>query len=147
MIVRPAEKTDRADWLAMRDELWPGARDEHEREIAHYFVGDVHMVDQVYMAATDGGKSIGFIELSIRNYAEGSDNSRVPYVEGWFVAEAYRGQGVGKLLMDSAEKWARDLGFSELASDAELDNVGSIAAHKSLGFDEAERIVCFLKRF
>jgi aminoglycoside 6'-N-acetyltransferase I len=131
----------------MRDELWPGARDEHVLEIAQYFAGHVHMLDQVYMAVTAEDLSIGFIELSIRNYAEGSDYSRVPYVEGWFVAEAYRGQGVGKLLMQSAENWARDLGYSELASDAELDNLGSIAAHKAFGFDETERVVCFLKRF
>ena len=45
-----------------------------------------------------------------------------------------------------AEEWAINNGFNELASDAELENLSSLAAHKALGFQEVERIVCFIKR-
>ena len=48
--------------------------------------------------------------------------------------------------MAHAERWARALGYSELASDAEIDNTVSIAAHRALGFEETDRIVCFLKK-
>ena len=88
----------------------------------------------------------GFLELSLRNYAEGSRSTKVPYVEGWYVDEDLRGRGYGRELMRAAETWAMDNGYAELASDALLQNADSIAAHRALGFEEVERIVCFIKK-
>ena len=45
----------------------------------------------------------------------------------------------------AAESWARTLGLTEMASDADLANAVSIGAHRALGYTEAERIVCFRK--
>jgi aminoglycoside 6'-N-acetyltransferase I len=67
-------------------------------------------------------------------------------VEGWYVDPAMRGKGVGSLLIEQAEYWARDRGYSELASDAQINNHLSIAAHGKLGFEEVERSVAFIKR-
>lgn len=47
--------------------------------------------------------------------------------------------------METAELWARERGFSHLASDAVLDNSLSHAAHEALGFEAVERIVVFRK--
>jgi aminoglycoside 6'-N-acetyltransferase I len=83
--------------------------------------------------------------MSIRAYAEGCAPGRVAYLEGWFVDEAARRQGVGAALVEAVEAWGRAQGCTELASDAGIDNRASIAAHGSLGFTEVERIVCFRK--
>jgi aminoglycoside 6'-N-acetyltransferase I len=56
-----------------------------------------------------------------------------------------RGTGVGRALMVAAEEWARAQGFTELASDALLDNSVSHAAHEALGFEVVEKIVVFRK--
>ena len=88
----------------------------------------------------------GFLELNVRNYAEGSRANRVPYIEGWFVTADLRGRGHGKQLIETAEQWALKNGYNELASDAELENEASIAAHKALGFTEVDRVVCFIKQ-
>ena len=69
---------------------------------------------------------IGFLELSLRSYAEGTSDSAVPYVEGWFVRSDARGKGAGKALMEKAMEWARTSGFAHLASDTDLSNEGSI---------------------
>jgi len=42
--------------------------------------------------------------------------------------------------------WARERGLTEMASDTWIDNETSIAAHKRLGYDEAERLVHFIKK-
>lgn len=146
MHIEACQPADKDDWLRLRDALWPEPPGYHEYETAGYFEGQNRAVDQVFLAKTTGGEVVGFIELRIRNYAEGSDQARVPYIEGWYVAEAHRGQGVGGLLVRAAEEWARGLGFSELGSDSELDNDASIAAHRALGFAEVTRTVNFLKR-
>jgi len=69
----------------------------------------------------------------------------IPYVEGWYIDQEFRGKGLGRKLMAQAQAWATQHGFAELASDAEIDNGPSIMAHKKLGFKEKARIVCFLK--
>jgi len=56
-----------------------------------------------------------------------------------------RGTGVGAALIGAAETWARSQGCTELASDAEVDNVSSAAAHLAIGFVEAGVVRCFKK--
>ena len=146
MQVRGAEPADRQAWFSMRSELWPDSIDEHQTTVDAYFAGKAKFVDQVFVCEMDVGKLVGFIELRIRNYAEGSEQVEVPYVEGWYVEASARMSGVGALLIQQAELWAQQCGYSELASDAEIDNHGSIAAHLSLGFEEVDRSVCFLKK-
>jgi aminoglycoside 6'-N-acetyltransferase I len=48
-------------------------------------------------------------------------------------------------LISFVEQWATSEGFSELASDAELQNSHSIALHATLGFREVGRSVHFVK--
>jgi aminoglycoside 6'-N-acetyltransferase I len=98
----------------------------------------------VFAAERPDGRLGGFIEVSVRNYAEGCSGD-TPYVESWYVDVDLRGTGVGRALMESAEQWARDAGFAVLASDAVLDNSLSHAAHQALGFEVVERIVVFRK--
>lgn len=128
----------------MRQELWPSAPGEHARDIASFFAGPREDPEEV-LIALDGTRAVGFAEMSIRPYAEGCQFGRVAYLEGWFVDEVARRQGIGAALVDAVAAWGRAQGCTELASDSEIDNLDSIAAHRSLGFEEVERIVCFRK--
>lgn len=67
------------------------------------------------------------------------------YLEGWFVHERARGQGIGAALVSAGEGWARSKGCAEFASDAELDNTVSLLAHERLGFEAVADIRCFRK--
>ena len=145
MRTRPVERRDVDAWAAMRHALWPEAdADELARECADFFV-QPHLIDAVFVAEKPDGKLAGFVELSLRSHAQGCDSSPVPYIEGWYVATAARKRGVGRALIDAAERWAVDGGYSEIASDARLDNRASHAAHAALGFAETARNVHFRK--
>ncbi len=146
MRVRRAEARDRDAWLRMRHDLWPGESDGHAAEIDEFLSGQSQFIDEALICETEDGSAIGIIELRLRNYAEGSDNAVVPYVEGWYVEPAYRKRGAGALLMAHAQSWAQRLGHRELASDVEIGNDGSIGAHRALGFEHTDTIVCFLKK-
>jgi aminoglycoside 6'-N-acetyltransferase I len=89
---------------------------------------------------------VGFVELSIRSYAEGCSTENVGFLEGWFVIPEYRRRGIGRALVSASELWARSEGCTEFASDALADNDLSAMAHRSLGFEEAGIIRCFRKR-
>ncbi len=89
---------------------------------------------------------VGFAEISIRSdHVEGTTESPVPYIEGWYVDPKSRSIGIGKALIKAAEDYALKMGFNELASDAELSNDLSIGIHKRIGFKEVGRTVHFVK--
>lgn len=91
-------------------------------------------------------KPIAFAQCQLRHdYVEGTESSPVGYLEGIFVLEGYRKQGFAAELLSECEKWAKEKGCKEFASDCELGNANSVRFHMSLGFEEANRIICFRK--
>jgi aminoglycoside 6'-N-acetyltransferase I len=122
----------------MRRALWPeAAAGEHEGEIEEFFAGRAREPLAVLIAWDAEGAAVGFAELSIRPTADGCRTNHVAYLEGWFVAPEARRRGVGRALIEAAERWARGQGCRELASDTEAGNAVSIAAHEAAGFDDA----------
>lgn len=92
-------------------------------------------------------KVVAFAQCQLRHdYVEGTDTSPVGYLEGIFVREGYRKQGLARQLLATCEAWAAEQGCTEFASDCELTNTVSQEFHKKLGFEEANRVVCFVKR-
>jgi aminoglycoside 6'-N-acetyltransferase I len=142
--VRRAAPSDRDAWIALRVALWPeGSAHDHATDVDRwYFDPDGSMC---LVGVERSGAVVGFIELSLRSYAEGCESTPVGYVEGWYVAPSARHLGVGRALMAGGEAWARAQGCREFASDTELGNVASQRAHVALGFAEVERIVCYRK--
>lgn len=121
---------------------------------------DSHTVDELeadFVATLNDNKSAffikmlndapaGFAQCGLRtDYVEGTESSPVGYLEGIFVKEEYRGRGCAKELLHACEMWAKNKGCTEFASDCELDNIGSLKFHIAMGFDEANRIICFRK--
>lgn len=120
---------------------------DHVASVDAYISGqllDELLPSAVFVLERPGGTPGGFLELSVRNYAEGCTGP-APYVESWYVDEDLRGSGAGRALMSAAESWAREHGYTELASDALLDNSVSHAAHQALGFEIVERSIHFRK--
>jgi len=126
--------------------LWPHhAASAHAADITEFLGGRAPEPLAVLVAADGADQVIGVAELSIRAYAEGCDTDRVAYLEGWYVVPDARNQGVGRALIAAAAAWGRSQGCVEFASDAELTNDASAAAHTALGFTEVGRIRCFRK--
>lgn len=123
--------------------LWPDAAQEENQE---HYIGLLGKEDATVFLIRQHNTYLGFIELSSRHdYVEGAESLPVGYVEGLFIREAYRKKGWGKLLIDAASEWARRKGYSQLCSDCEWENGGSIQFHLRSGFKEVSRIVCFVR--
>ena len=148
MMIRLVTSQDRSEWLRMREALWPSDAadrgDEHEREIAAFFANENPML-ATFVAVRPDGSLGGFLEAGTRPYADGCDSSPVGYIEGWYVDPDLRRTGVGGDLVRAAEAWAKSLGLTEMASDAEVDNEISLDAHAALGYEEVGRVVQFRK--
>jgi GNAT superfamily N-acetyltransferase len=101
---------------------------------------------KVLVAERPTGGLCGFVEASIRPFAEDCTTRPVGYVEGWFVDPDVRRQGVGRKLVTAVEEWAAAHGCKEMASDADIGNAVSHEAHRAVGFEESGRLVHFRKR-
>jgi aminoglycoside 6'-N-acetyltransferase I len=101
----------------------------------------------ILVSQDEDGALTGFLEVGLRSHADGCDIARtVGFVEGWFVHDASRKQGIGRALMQSAEAWARKQGSLEMASDTWIDDERSQLAHQALGFAVVDRCVHFRKQ-
>jgi aminoglycoside 6'-N-acetyltransferase I len=141
MHIRLLEESDVPRWIELRAELWP-----HEPLAALDVEGRAALAAEppmIVFVAEESPTLVGFLELSLRSYAEGCSSSPVPYVEGWYVTADWRLRGVGGDLMNAAVEWSRTHGYTELGSDTEVTNSLSRTAHAALGFEEVETLVVF----
>jgi aminoglycoside 6'-N-acetyltransferase I len=153
MNVRSVQQNDRPEWLRMRRLLWADPTEDHEGEVAAFLekaalsATSSALLDSSVVFVIDRGNGTlgGFLEANVRTYAEGCSSDRVAYIEGWYVDADLRQQGYGRRLVEAAEAWGRSLGLTEMASDCLLDNTVSYQAHRALGFEEVDRIICFRK--
>lgn len=137
----PEEAATVAD-LALK--LWP----DHSREdLMAEFSDFLQQRDAAVFLSKRNGVAVGFAQCGLRrDYVEGTESSPVGYLEGIFVEETCRHRGYAKALLQRCEAWARERGCTEFASDCELENEASLAFHLKLGFQEANRIICFTKK-
>ena len=139
--VREIAGRDRAEWVRLRDALWPGSLWDHDVETRKYF--DQRGSALIVLVAEVEERIVGFLEMDFRPYAPGCTSSPVPFIEGWYVEPAWQRRGIGRALVNAAEARARTMGYIEMGSDAELGNEDGLAAHRAVGYEEVERIVCF----
>lgn len=131
-------------WCSLVQRLWPNCSPEEVQALFE----KVQRSNQyaAFLAETDDGDAIAFINLSLRHdYVSGASSSPTAYVEGIYVDGNYRHQNIGRSLIERAEQWAKQHGSTEIASDALIDNLDSYAFHTKIGFREVERIVTFIK--
>lgn len=143
-MIRQAFPSDCAAVAALACQLWPG---HTIAELGDEFLPLLSDPEAALFLAFSGGTPIGFAQCQLRHdYVEGTSGSPVGYLEGIFVTEAHRRHGYARLLLSACEVWAREQGCREFASDCELTNTASLQMHLSLGFTEANRIICFTKK-
>ncbi|MFZ0272253.1 MAG: GNAT family N-acetyltransferase [Acidobacteriaceae bacterium] len=149
MRIRAALPSDLEPLADLCHALWPESpREELRQELAATLAGRNPSTLPLlhFVAETPDHRLIGFLEAGLRSHADGCDTSHpVGYIEGWYVDEAYRRQGVGRQLLTAAEDWARTHGCREMASDAYIENTLSHRAHQALGYVPVSRSVLYRK--
>lgn len=125
-------------------ELWPEhSSEEMKKEYTQLLSSDEAAV---FLYRKDG-EPTGFAQCQLRHdYVEGTETSPVGYLEGIWVKETERRLGIARELAAACEQWAKDRGCTEFASDCELTNTESQAFHQAIGFEEANRIVAYVRK-
>ncbi|HUI42800.1 MAG TPA: GNAT family N-acetyltransferase [Terriglobia bacterium] len=138
--VRPATLDD-ADALArLSNQLgYPASREQVERRLGEILANPEHaiFVAEAGFAPEAGRESQGGAGLAgwVHAFAERTVESD-PTVEigGLVVDDARRGAGVGRLLMDQAERWARETGCATITVRSNVIREHAHAFYERLGY-------------
>ena len=142
-MIKRAEKEDAEILARLAIQMW---EDHTLAELEDEFKEITEKEDAACFIKYVDDVPIAFAQSGLRyDYVEGTDSSPVGYLEGIFVAEKYRKNGYAAELLIECEKWAKEKNCTEFASDCELVNEDSLKFHRALGFEEANRIICFRK--
>jgi aminoglycoside 6'-N-acetyltransferase I len=77
-----------ASYAATRAGMWDVEANENQREVDDILRDPEQW--SVFVACDERGSCIGFLEVRLREYAEGASTSPVGYVEGWYVNPKFR---------------------------------------------------------
>ena len=142
-MIKMAAVQEAPEAVKLAGALWP---EQDAQELIGEMEGVIASSNSAVMLAYQGSEAVGFAQCQLRfDYVEGTGSSPAGYLEGLYVAEGFRKQGIAGKLVQACEDWSREKGCREFASDCELDNEESLAMHLKLGFAEANRIICFHK--
>ncbi|MGG2027862.1 GNAT family N-acetyltransferase [Gottfriedia sp. S16(2024)] len=102
----------------------------------------VDQKDHVVFVAEIEGKLIGWIHAHGRYLIESP-----PYVEiGVLIVDStYRGQKIGKFLVERCEEWSQLLGFKEIRVRTNETRVETLIFYKKIGFENTKAQKVFKK--
>ena len=84
----------------------------------------------VFVAEAPGGLVVAWLYVHAHHVVERDPRAEVG---GLVVGENFRGSGVGRLLMQQAEQWAREKGYSEVILRSNVIREHAHTFYKSLG--------------
>jgi ribosomal protein S18 acetylase RimI-like enzyme len=88
----------------------------------------------IFIAEDETGKRAGFLHLQTQtDYFKGE---KVAYISDLAVDSSFEGQGIGRILLDKAEEWARAEGCHLLSLYVFSNNSRARKIYEKLGFME-----------
>lgn len=102
-----------------------------ERQIAR-LRKDEGFPSQAFIAKTGDGTPAGFVWVA-RDHNDSTGELEATLLNQ-YVAEPYRGQGLGRRLLETAEEWARGQGLPRISLSVGVHNTMGQRLYKSLGY-------------
>jgi ribosomal protein S18 acetylase RimI-like enzyme len=143
--IDPAEKGD-WPWIAQgqAEIVWVRLRPECQQEMSRQTIEesvarqlkkireDLGFPSQAFVARTDAGAPAGFV-LVAKTHNDATGQLEASLLSQ-YVAEPYRGQGLGHRLMEAAEDWARRQGLPRISLSVGAQNTLGQKLYESLGY-------------
>ena len=123
-------------WIALgeerRAEMGRPLVAESVREQVETMRQDEGFPDQAFVARAPDGRRAGYIWVA-KTHNDFTGELEASLLSQ-YVADPYRGQGLGRRLMETAETWARAQGLPRLALSVGVDSTIAQGLYKSLGY-------------
>jgi ribosomal protein S18 acetylase RimI-like enzyme len=108
-----------------------------QKYLQHMFDRCAQTQGQVFVLEVEQ-KVVGFVSIWAKVKVNGlvNEEAEVAYVSDLFVAAAYRGQGLGRALLQRAEDYALAQGATMLSLGVLAENTGARRLYQDFGFRE-----------
>jgi diamine N-acetyltransferase len=150
MIVRPAAPYDYKQLCGVIKEV----DDFHSAAIPRFFrpnlgaarplqwlMDILNNTEMNLLVAEEDGKIVGFLWGILRNAPDTPFHTPRRYllVDMLGVTESHRGKGIGRALMEAAEKWAKAQGVTQVELTMWDFNEGARAMYDKMGYETVQR--------
>ncbi len=140
ILIRPFTEADRAFFQQIVTRLQP--EESMARRDPDAFAGwfrrlaagelDQPAGTETFIATDQDDHPLGLLMIQpAKEYFTGAERA---YVEALVVAREAEGRGIGRVLMDHAETWARTHGYAEVALDVFATNARAIAFYERASY-------------
>ncbi|MFB7139816.1 GNAT family N-acetyltransferase [Gottfriedia sp. NPDC056225] len=139
IIYRIASKNDSAEIARLSCQLGYNVQ---KNQVIERLDKILEQEDHVVIVAEFEGKLIGWIHAHGRYLIESP-----PYIEigGLIVDSNYRGQKIGKFLVERCEEWSKSLGYKEIRVRTNETRLETLIFYKKIGFENTKLQKVFKK--
>ena len=128
-LVRRARKEDAAAIAALAGQLgYPSTQEQVEKRLVRILTDSAHVL---FVAESSGGRIGGWLQVFGYHVVESDARAEVA---GLVVDETQRGSGIGRLLMQHAENWAREKGYAAVALRSNIIRHEAHAFYQRIGY-------------
>ncbi|MCL2706159.1 MAG: GNAT family N-acetyltransferase [Spirochaetaceae bacterium] len=97
----------------------------------------------VIAAANEENKIVGWVQLEISNFIF---SDKACNILGVFIDKNYRGNQIGRKLIEKAQEWAREKGCISFKISSDITRIDSHAFYKHMGFKHIKTEQIFGRR-
>ena len=139
IVIRPVQTADAGAVAGLLEQLGYGAAGP---DIASRLARVIVRSDHRFMVAEADGAVVGWIHSSI---SEHIDSEACVLIEGLVVNREHRGRGIGQMLLDDAEAWARTIGCSLVRLRSTAARTEAHKFYQHLGYTKVKTQYSFAK--
>jgi GNAT superfamily N-acetyltransferase len=142
IVVRRGRKEDTGAIAELAGQLgYPSTKEQIELRLERVLPDSAHAL---FIAETPGGRIGGWLHVFGYHVLESDPRAEVA---GLVVDEAQRGSGVGRLLMQHAEDWAREKGYASVTLRSNIVRHDAHAFYQRIGYKIPKTQHVFRKDF
>jgi GNAT superfamily N-acetyltransferase len=140
LVIRLAQVRDAGSIAALSHQLgYPVPEEEMERRLQQICGDPGHAV---YVAEAPQGGIVGWVHIAMRRLLEADVHGEIG---GLVVDETHRRCGVGRLLMERAERWARTKGCVAVRLRSNVLREGAHEFYERIGYRKVSTQAAFRK--
>ncbi|SFJ73985.1 GNAT family N-acetyltransferase [Thermoflavimicrobium dichotomicum] len=106
---------------------------EAQKRLAREAISGKPAGSKLYVAEDQSGKLLGY--LLIGEVSDFFTQEKKGFIYGLAVAKEAEGKGIGQMLMNYAEKWAKERGYDQVALSVFANNHRARSLYEKLGFE------------
>lgn len=106
--------------------------------VTNYFENKYQNEDSILLIAKEEEDVIGYAYCKINELSGGPIVSKVTLLDGIYIEEDYRKQGIGLKLINECKNWSIEIGADYFEIKVTSENINALKLYEQIGFKDFE---------